>query len=82
MSKSLLDILFTIFALGISFFLGYLFKDQYLPLHTQIIAPPPHQEISIILFEKILDDQLHIEVSGPARLVWGEKKLSRRGRGS
>ncbi len=44
-------------------------------IETSVIKRDIQPEISIIQLKKILGDQLHIKISGPARVLWADENL-------
>ncbi len=56
----------------LSFGLGHLITEKNLKASTlEVEHQEPKPEISVIVLERVEGDQLHLEVSGPGRVVWG-----------
>jgi len=69
------DILWSILGVILAFFLGYFYAKENFetPLILQNIEPKNYQAISILELQKIEGDLLEVNVSGPVRILWGEK---------
>ena len=61
---------FITFLVGIG--TGLLFKTTS-PTPPEIETTPITPEISIVRLQSIIDDQLHLEISGPARIIWSDQ---------
>lgn len=70
------DKLILTIAVALSLGTGFLFgKIQPLEQESFCLTSDFPPEISIIQMKKIIGDALTVDISGPARIVWGDSKL-------